>query len=140
MPTYDYVCANCGHRFEVIHGVDAAGPEECPVCHSGPARKGFAPPTIHFKGSGWAKMDRGAARRSKAAERDGGVAAPAAGGAAGSSAGGPESEGSSGGGSKTEGSSTSGSGSEGSSGSDASGTSKGSKAAPSAGSGAAATD
>ena len=25
MPVYDYDCANCGHRFEVIHGVTADG-------------------------------------------------------------------------------------------------------------------
>ena len=64
MPTYDYVCENCRHRFEVRHGVHEAGPERCPACGKGPVRKGFAPPTIHFKGSGWAKKDRSTASRS----------------------------------------------------------------------------
>ncbi|HEY8987827.1 MAG TPA: zinc ribbon domain-containing protein, partial [Candidatus Limnocylindrales bacterium] len=75
MPTYDYVCAHCGHRFEVLHGVNAPGPDRCPVCGEGPVRKGFAPPTFHFKGSGWAKKDRSAASRSAAragASADGG--------------------------------------------------------------------
>lgn len=58
MPTYDYACAACGHRFEVVHGVHGQGPESCPDCGTGPVRKAFAPPTIMFKGSGWAKMDR----------------------------------------------------------------------------------
>ena len=58
MPIYDYVCHHCGHRFEVIHGLHADGPKECPVCHSHEVRKAFAPPTIVFKGSGWAKKDR----------------------------------------------------------------------------------
>ena len=58
MPTYDYACVACGHRFEVVHGVHGQGPESCPNCGSGPVRKAFAPPTIMFKGSGWAKMDR----------------------------------------------------------------------------------
>jgi putative FmdB family regulatory protein len=58
MPTYDYTCAACGHRFEVVHGVHGQGPESCPNCGSGPVRKAFAPPTVVFKGSGWAKVDR----------------------------------------------------------------------------------
>lgn len=58
MPTYDYTCAACGHRFEVVHGVHGHGPEACPICGGGPVRKAFAPPTVVFKGSGWAKVDR----------------------------------------------------------------------------------
>jgi putative FmdB family regulatory protein len=58
MPTYDYVCHHCGHRFEVVHGVHDLGPTTCPACHEGPVRKAFSPPSIHFKGSGWAKKDR----------------------------------------------------------------------------------
>jgi putative FmdB family regulatory protein len=58
MPTYDYACAACGHRFEVVHGVHGHGPVACPNCGGGPVRKAFAPPTVVFKGSGWAKVDR----------------------------------------------------------------------------------
>lgn len=66
MPTYDYVCSSCGHRIEVVHGVHAHGPSECPAC-AGPMRKVFAPPAVHFKGSGWAKKERAssAAARTK---------------------------------------------------------------------------
>ena len=56
MPTYEYVCAN-GHRTEVMHGIYAPGPEKCPICGA-PVRKAFLAPSVHFKGSGWAKMDR----------------------------------------------------------------------------------
>lgn len=99
MPTYDYVCDHCGHRFEVIHSVHGEGPATCPNCGEGPVRKGFAPPAIHFKGSGWAKKDRGSARRSAAKAADGsgsgstgeaGAAASTADGAAGST---PKTEG-----------------------------------------------
>jgi putative FmdB family regulatory protein len=69
MPIYDYVCHN-GHRFEVIHGINAPGPSECPVCGSTQVRKGFVAPTIVFKGSGWAKKDRSTAR-SGASSTDG---------------------------------------------------------------------
>lgn len=70
MPTYDYTCAACGHRFEVVHGVHGHGPETCPNCGGGPVRKAFAPPTVVFKGSGWAKVDRRSS--SASAKRDSG--------------------------------------------------------------------
>ena len=50
--------ARTAHRFEVIHSVTADGPTTCPVCGAAPVRKAFSAPTIHFKGSGWAKKDR----------------------------------------------------------------------------------
>jgi len=68
MPTYDYVCHHCGHRFEVVHGIHDDGPKTCPVCHSNQVRKAFAPPAIHFKGSGWAKKDRSATKRPSTSE------------------------------------------------------------------------
>jgi putative FmdB family regulatory protein len=57
VPVYDYVCSGCGHRFEVLHGLNEAGPHQCPLCE-GRVNRAFVPPTIHFKGSGWAKNDR----------------------------------------------------------------------------------
>ncbi len=60
MPIYDYVCGSCGHRFEVLRGINEAGPHQCPEC-GGPVARAFVPPTIHFKGTGWAKADRRAA-------------------------------------------------------------------------------
>jgi putative FmdB family regulatory protein len=57
VPIYDYVCESCGRVIEVIHGLHADGPPECPDC-GGSMSKVFAAPTIHFKGSGWAKKDR----------------------------------------------------------------------------------
>lgn len=58
MPLYDYDCAACGRRMEVVHGVHAPGPTHCPNCGGGPLRKAIAAPAVHFKGSGWAKRDR----------------------------------------------------------------------------------
>jgi putative FmdB family regulatory protein len=67
VPLYDYDCAACGRRFEVIHGVHADPPSSCPLCGSGPVRKAIAAPAIHFKGSGWAKKERRAGTRTGAA-------------------------------------------------------------------------
>ena len=71
MPIYDYSCDACGHRWEAFHGLNESGPHQCPVCGSGPVKRVFAPPTIVFKGSGWAKTDRryaGSPQRKKEGE------------------------------------------------------------------------
>jgi putative FmdB family regulatory protein len=67
MPIYDYLCSSCGQTTEVIHGIDADGPRFCPVCGAeGTLRKAFATPTVHFKGSGWAKKDRSSSSSARA--------------------------------------------------------------------------
>lgn len=58
MPLYDYDCAACGRRIEVVHGVHAPGPAHCPNCGGGPLKKAISAPAVHFKGSGWAKKER----------------------------------------------------------------------------------
>jgi putative FmdB family regulatory protein len=68
MPTYDYECAACGRRFEVVHGVHADGPTACPVCGKGPVRKVITAANVHYKGSGWAKKERRSAVTSGAAK------------------------------------------------------------------------
>ena len=75
MPIYDYVCGSCGHRFEVFRGINEAGPHQCPEC-GGPVARAFVPPTIHFKGSGWAKTDR---RATSAPSRRAGAGSSASG-------------------------------------------------------------
>ena len=72
MPLYDYDCANCGQRFEVLRSVHADEPTECPLCGGGPIKKAFATPAIHFKGSGWAKKERHAAAKSRSSSSDAG--------------------------------------------------------------------
>ena len=67
MPLYDYVCAACGRRFEVIHGVHGDPPTSCPLCGEGPVRKAISAPAVHYKGSGWAKKERRAAVKTGAA-------------------------------------------------------------------------
>jgi putative FmdB family regulatory protein len=58
MPTYDYDCASCGRRSEIVHGVYADPPTACPLCGGGPLRKAMTAPAVHFKGTGWAKKER----------------------------------------------------------------------------------
>ena len=62
MPTYDYTCSSCGRTTEIVHSINSGPPTACPACGAeGTLRKEFNPPTIHFKGSGWAKKDRSSA-------------------------------------------------------------------------------
>jgi putative FmdB family regulatory protein len=72
MPLYDYDCAECGRRVEVVHGVHAPGPTHCPNCGGGPLRKAITAAAVHFKGSGWAKKERRPAVASGASTTDDG--------------------------------------------------------------------
>ena len=70
MPIYDYLCTACDHRADILHGINDPGPLYCPSCGAeGTMRKQFAVPAIHYKGSGWAKKDRGSSTSTKAASR-----------------------------------------------------------------------
>lgn len=84
MPIYDYICGNCRHRIEVIHGIHADGPRFCPACGAeGTMTKALTTPAVHFKGSGWAKKDRSSTSGTRG--RSGGASSSGeAGGAAGS--------------------------------------------------------
>jgi putative FmdB family regulatory protein len=62
VPIYDYLCSNCRHLTEVIHGIHDPGPRFCPACGAdGTMRKAMTTAAVHFKGSGWAKKDRSSA-------------------------------------------------------------------------------
>lgn len=94
MPIYDYLCANCRHLTEVIHGINDAGPRFCPSCGTeGSMKKVLSTPAVHFKGSGWAKKDRSSSSsvRTKAAASsksdDGGSAGAGGSGGSGESSG-----------------------------------------------------
>ena len=71
MPLYDYDCAACGRRSEVVHGVHAASPTVCPICGNGPVRKAISAAAVHFKGSGWAKKERRVTATSAASKASG---------------------------------------------------------------------
>lgn len=73
MPTYQYACRACEHRFEAFQGFHEDQLRDCPVCESGELRKLFGSVGVVFKGSGFYRND------SRAAESKGTKpAAPAA--------------------------------------------------------------
>jgi putative FmdB family regulatory protein len=69
MPTYEYRCRECGHTFDVVHGMTDDALTVCPVC-GGELRKVFAPPAISFKGSGFYATDHGKKSKTSAEKTD----------------------------------------------------------------------
>jgi putative FmdB family regulatory protein len=66
MPTYEYVCTECGDRTEAVQSISDAPLSTCTVC-GGRLRKVFSPVGIVFKGSGFYRTDS----RDKPAKADG---------------------------------------------------------------------
>lgn len=58
MPTYEYQCKSCEHRFEVWQKMTDEALTTCPECN-GSIRRIFFPAGIVFKGSGFYKTDHG---------------------------------------------------------------------------------
>ena len=56
MPTYQYRCTTCDHRFEAVQSFSDASLTTCPAC-SGALRKVFTAVGIVFKGSGFYRTD-----------------------------------------------------------------------------------
>ena len=56
MPTYQYACTECGHRFEEFQSFTEDALTTCPEC-SGRLRKVFNAVGVVFKGSGFYRND-----------------------------------------------------------------------------------
>jgi len=56
VPTYQYACTACGHRFEAVQRFSDASLTDCPEC-AGRLRKVFSSVGIVFKGSGFYRTD-----------------------------------------------------------------------------------
>jgi putative FmdB family regulatory protein len=81
MPTYEYLCQACGHRFEKWQKMVDEPLTECPEC-GGHIRRVLFPAGIVFKGNGFYKTDHGngsmpasgeAAKSDDAAAKNGGT-------------------------------------------------------------------
>lgn len=65
MPTYQYVCTECGEPLEVVQKFSDDPLTECPAC-SGRLRKVFSAAGIIFKGSGFYRTDSRSSGKSSA--------------------------------------------------------------------------
>jgi putative FmdB family regulatory protein len=69
MPTYEYVCRDCGHHLEVVQSFTDDPLQTCERC-GGQLRKVFSAAGIIFKGSGYYVTDT---RKEAAKATDGGA-------------------------------------------------------------------
>ncbi|WP_158842491.1 FmdB family zinc ribbon protein [Saccharothrix deserti] len=56
MPTYQYACTECDHRFDAVQSFSDSALTECPEC-SGKLRKLYGAVGVVFKGSGFYRTD-----------------------------------------------------------------------------------
>ncbi len=76
MPNYEYLCKDCGHRFEQIRKFSDKPLRKCPEC-GGVIEQVISAPAVQFKGSGWYVTDYakkgGSSAPSSSSESDGGT-------------------------------------------------------------------
>lgn len=70
MPTYDYECSKCGHRFEVFHSMSDETQQRCPRCKGKAKRVPSAGAGLLFKGSGFYITDYRSASYQEKARQD----------------------------------------------------------------------
>mgnify|MGYP001338029391 CR=1 FL=1 len=71
MPTYQYACTECDHRFDAVQSFSDPSLTVCPEC-GGKLRKVFSSVGIVFKGSGFYRTDSRAAAGSTVAKSESG--------------------------------------------------------------------
>jgi len=71
MPTYDYQCDACEHKFELFQGINDPVETKCPVCKKKKLRRLFGTGgAIVFKGSGFYQTDYRSDSYKKGAKAD----------------------------------------------------------------------
>lgn len=71
MPTYDYACEKCDHRFEQFQSITARPLRKCPSCGSQSLKRLIGTGAgIIFKGSGFYETDYRSDSYQKAAQAD----------------------------------------------------------------------
>ena len=71
MPTYQYACTDCDHRFDAVQSFSDPSLTVCPEC-GGKLRKVFSSVGIVFKGSGFYRTDSRASAGSTVAKAESG--------------------------------------------------------------------
>jgi len=70
MPTYEYECASCGHRFERFQSITATPIKLCPKCGKNVRRLLGTGVGVIFKGSGFYATDYRSDSYKKAAKTE----------------------------------------------------------------------
>jgi putative FmdB family regulatory protein len=71
MPTYDYLCDECGHKFELFQAITEDKKRKCPECGKMKLRRLFGTgAAVVFKGSGFYQTDYRSESYKKGAEKE----------------------------------------------------------------------
>ncbi len=71
MPTYDYQCKKCDHRWELFQPITAEAVRKCPACGKLSAKRIIGPGAgVIFRGSGFYQTDYRSESYKKGAEAD----------------------------------------------------------------------
>ncbi len=70
MPTYEYECTKCAHRFERFQSMKASPVKTCPACRCKVRRLPGTGSGIIFKGSGFYQTDYRSSDYHEAAKKD----------------------------------------------------------------------
>jgi putative FmdB family regulatory protein len=82
MPTYEYICENCGHEFEQFQSMKAGPLRKCPKCSKNKLKRLIgAGAGVIFKGSGFYETDYRSEsyKKGEKSEKSGAEKKPAAG-------------------------------------------------------------
>ena len=72
MPTYEYECNQCGHRFEAFQSMKDEPLKECPNCRGSVRRLPGTGAGFLFKGSGFYTTDYRSSSYKEKAKKEGG--------------------------------------------------------------------
>lgn len=71
MPTYEYLCKDCGHRFEEFQSMSAKPLQKCPACQKRALERLIgAGAGVIFKGSGFYQTDYRSSTYTSDAKKD----------------------------------------------------------------------
>jgi putative FmdB family regulatory protein len=70
MPTYEYQCRSCGHRFDAVQSIRASPRTRCPHCRKKVHRLISGGAGFLFKGSGFYTTDYRSTPYQEAAKKD----------------------------------------------------------------------
>jgi putative FmdB family regulatory protein len=71
MPTYEYLCKGCDHRFETFQSITASALKKCPKCNKKRLQRVIgAGAAVIFRGSGFYQTDYRSDSYKKAAAAD----------------------------------------------------------------------
>lgn len=81
MPTYEYECGSCHHRFDVFQGINAKPLRKCPSCGRRSLKKLIgAGSALLFKGPGFYATDYRSSEYKKQAKAESGSSSKSSGG------------------------------------------------------------